>query len=74
MRFRTLIPVLLASAGLVACQPVPQPFSHTETGNRAVFELPDSGGIVVLAVADAPEVTSMALARAMAALGVKGWC
>ncbi len=52
---------------MVACQPVPQPFSHTETGRTATLDLPDSGGIVVLEVAEVPALTSKALAQAMAA-------
>jgi hypothetical protein len=64
-RFRILSIVLLC--GMVACQPVPQPFSHVETGRTAPLDLPDSAGIVVLDVADAPPSTSAALSRAMAA-------
>lgn len=64
---RTLFLAACFAAGLTACQPVPQPFSHTETGDSAALDLPDSGGIVVLKLADAPPATAAALAEAMAA-------
>lgn len=57
----------LLAASLAACQPVPQPFSHVETGSGVPLELPDSGGIVVLEPAAAPPATAAALAEAMAA-------
>lgn len=66
MRFRQFFPIALLVASLSACQPLPQPFSHTETGRTAPLDLPDSGGIVVLEVAEAPPATSAALAQAMA--------
>ena len=62
---RQLLALLIGLAG-AACQPVPQPFSHTETGSTATFDLPDSGGIVVLEPAAAPPATAAALAEAMA--------
>lgn len=61
----------LASTLPVACQPVLQPFSHTETGETAPLDLPDSGGVVLLGVKHAPPVVSngltMALVEALAA-------
>ncbi|MEK9662217.1 MAG: hypothetical protein VW644_10865, partial [Alphaproteobacteria bacterium] len=54
------------AALLAGCQPVPQPFSHTETGERAQLALPDSGGIVVLDLAEAPPAVATGLANAMA--------
>lgn len=56
----------MLTIGLAACQPIPQPFSHVETGDTATLDLPDSGGIVVLDVAEAPPATASALAHAMA--------
>jgi hypothetical protein len=62
---RHLLALLIGLAG-TACQPVPQPFSHTETGSMAPLDLPDSGGIVVFETAAAPAATATALAEAMA--------
>jgi hypothetical protein len=59
-------PLVLLCTGIAACQPIPHPFSHAETGNPVTLDLPDSGGIVVLELANAPAATSVALAEAMA--------
>ena len=67
MCFRRVFATAWLLAGLAACQPVPQPFSHTATGNGASLDLPDSGGIVVLELADAPPATAAAMADAMVA-------
>lgn len=58
--------LLALAALLAACQPVPQPFSHVETGDSVLLDLPDSGGIVVLELADAPPAAATGLANAMA--------
>ena len=55
---------LLAAAG---CQPLPQPFAHNGSFDKALLELPDYSGIIVLPVSDAPEPTATALAEAVAA-------
>lgn len=65
MRFKAVLPFFLALFGIAACQPVPQPFSHVVTGSTAQLDLPDSGGIVVLALTEAPPLTAAALAQAM---------
>jgi hypothetical protein len=64
---RPCIVAALLAVSLAACQPVPQPFSHDATGDTAVLDLPDSGGIVVLEPAEAPPATAAALAQAMVA-------
>lgn len=70
MHCKPLVFAALLCGGLTACQPIPQPFSHAETGRTVPLDLPDSGGIVVLEIADAPPATATALARAVAtALG-----
>lgn len=64
MRCRAVATVLLLA--LAACQPVPQPFAHDGAPDTRLLGLPDSGGIVVLPIEDAPPVTSAALTAALA--------
>ena len=35
-------PLVLLCTGIAACQPIPHPFSHAETGNPVTLDLPDS--------------------------------
>ncbi|MHA1566727.1 MAG: hypothetical protein ACTSX7_15560 [Alphaproteobacteria bacterium] len=55
----------LALLLLAACQPLPQPFSHTGSPDNVLLQLPDHVGVVVLPVAEAPPTTAQALAQAM---------
>lgn len=61
---RSSIAIALAIA-LLACQPVPRPFSHNGAPNRTILAVPDHGGIIVMPVAEAPDATSSGLVAAM---------
>lgn len=64
MRCRALAALALLLGA--ACQPVPHPFAHDGAPDTRLLELPDSAGIVVLPVDDAPPAASAALGLAMA--------
>lgn len=50
---------------LGACQPVPRPFERAPDSENKLLRLPDSRGIIVLPVADAPAETAERLAGEM---------
>lgn len=54
-------------AVLAACQPVPRPFEHEPGSQNGLLRLPDSRGIIVLPVAEAPPQTADRLANEMVA-------
>lgn len=58
--------VVLAFVVLSACQPIPRPFEADRQTPNALLNLPDSRGIMILPVADAPPATAERLAAAMA--------
>ena len=64
---RTTAALLLTAAAFAACQPLPRPFAPGEEArNTALLEVPDSAGVLVLAVTGVPDAISVALSRAMA--------